>query len=75
VQPFVLQYSRPAAVDRRRRRRIAADRPATDAEVVRDIIPGWLFLSAARLAGAVFSTWRSSRRCGLTIPLSNGPVS
>jgi hypothetical protein len=38
VQPFVLQYGR-LAVDRRRRiRRIATDRPATDAVAARDII-------------------------------------
>jgi hypothetical protein len=35
----------------------------------------FLFLPAARLAGAGIPPWRSSRRCGLTIPLSNGPVS
>ncbi len=39
-QPFVLQKSREAeAVEvRRRMRRIATDRPATEAVVVRDII-------------------------------------
>jgi hypothetical protein len=38
VQPLVLQYGRPAAWLRRRMRRIAADRPATLVEVVRDIM-------------------------------------
>jgi hypothetical protein len=48
---LVLQYGRPAAVDRRRRRRIAADRPATDAEVVRDIMVLVRFLSARASRG------------------------
>jgi len=38
AQPLVLQKGRPAAWERRRRRRIAADRPVADAEAVRDIM-------------------------------------
>jgi len=38
VQPFVLQYGRLTVEERRRMRRMATDRPATDAVVVRDII-------------------------------------
>jgi hypothetical protein len=38
VQPLVLQYSRVAALARRRRRRMAVDRPATDDVVERDIM-------------------------------------
>jgi hypothetical protein len=49
VQPFVLQYGRAEVAARRRRRRIATDRPATDVVVVLGCI---LFLLAARLAGA-----------------------
>jgi hypothetical protein len=53
VQPFVLQKGRPAAWVRRRIRRMAALRPATPVEVVRDIM-GVVFGSfrLARLAGA-----------------------
>jgi hypothetical protein len=40
VQPFVLQYGRLAVDERRRILRIATDRPATDAVVVRVIISG-----------------------------------
>jgi hypothetical protein len=79
VQPFVLQYGRPAAWERRRRRRIAADRPVADAEVVLDIM-AWLFGSfrLARLAGADlgYCRGRSSRRCCLDGPLERlGPGS
>ena len=53
MQPLVLQYGRPAACDRRRMRRIEAERPADEAEVVRDIMSvfGSLLARASRGAG------------------------
>jgi hypothetical protein len=59
VQPFVLQYGRPAVEARRRILRIATDRPATDEVVVRDIMDVSLFLLARPSRGAL-----ARRRCG-----------
>jgi hypothetical protein len=50
AQPFVPQKGRPAAWDRRRWRRIATDRPATDAVVVRVIMNVFWFLPAGAAA-------------------------
>jgi hypothetical protein len=47
VQPFVLQYGRVAVDERRRMRRIATERPTTDAVVVRVImIRCWFLLGS-----------------------------
>ena len=64
MQPFVLQYGRLAEAERRRRRRVATLRPATDKVVVRGVI---LFLLVARLAGA-----RSARRGFATLLARDG---
>jgi hypothetical protein len=48
VQPLVLQYRREAALARRRRRRIAVERPATDDVVERDIMMGCVCFLARR---------------------------
>ena len=61
MQPFVLQYGRVAVDERRRIRRIATERPATEAVAVRVIMLRSISFWLARSAGA---PWRWSRRCG-----------
>ena len=73
MQPFVLQYGRVAVDDRRRMRRIATDRPATDAVVVRVIMIWFWFLPAQPIR---WRSLRSTRHGGhLTGPLVDGSVS
>jgi hypothetical protein len=51
VQPFVLQYGRVAVDERRRIRRIATERPATEAVAVRVIMLTVRFLLARAFRG------------------------
>jgi hypothetical protein len=58
---LVLQYGRVAVWLRRRMRRIATDRPATEVVVVRVIIPGSLFPLARASRGRIPALLAASR--------------
>jgi hypothetical protein len=73
VQPFVLQYGRLAVDERRRIRRIATDRPATEAVAVRDIMACVLVPSGSRVSRALTALVTALRP--VLVRSSNGSVS